>query len=151
MNNNYVLQLKNGSDSSAIVHYTWTPDTINEINNCKFTVHSNLYLPSGETYARGIFATIKKINLRKDANGKCIDYVSMVVGDWKVEVCEQNDNSVNVAENTYLNGFPGIAEIHVFIDKSKTLNVKTPSLELELLFTAYDSKIISLILELEKH
>lgn len=141
--NSPVIQLHNQSDSAAIVHQNWTDENLSKFHDCRITVDSNLYSPEGK-YGRGIFVSIRNINFRQEPEskgGECIDYVRISFGQGKLQkICGKFDSSTEMGRRAFFNDDEGSVTIHVFIDKTRPLKPSHRSIELDMVFTAYDSK-----------
>lgn len=138
--NRPVIQLMNGSESAAIVRQVWTEHNLQNFHDCRITVDSNLYSEFGK-YGRGMFVSIRRINFRKQTNGECLDYVRISFGQAKLQkICGTFDANTDLGRQAFFNDDEGTVTIHVFVDKSRPLTVGQRSLELEMVFTAYDSK-----------
>lgn len=141
MENRPQLFLMNGSDSAALIHQVWTEDTLAEIPECSFTIESNLYA-GPQRYGRGIYASIKRMNFRQTPNGECIDYVRLTFGTSKTQrICGDFDADSQLGLQSHFNEDDGIIKVHVVVNKTVPLSLGGKrSLEIELVFTAYDGK-----------
>lgn len=138
--NDPVIQLMNGSKSAAIVRQVWTEDSLQNFHDCRITIDSNLY-SLDRKYGRGMFISIRRINLRKQStaeNADCLDYVHITFGLAKLQkIC---GTIADVGRQAFFNDDDGSVNIHIFVDKTRPLTAGQRSLELEMVFTAYDSK-----------
>lgn len=141
MENRPQLFLMNGSDSAALIHQVWTEDTLTEVSECTFTIESNLYAGQ-QRYGRGIYASIKRLNLRQAQNGDCVDYVRFTFGESKSQrICGDFDAESQLGYQSHFNEDGGIIKVHVFVNKTAPLAAYNKrSLEIDLVFTAYDGK-----------
>lgn len=141
--NRPVIQLMNRSESAAIIRQVWTDESLQNFHDCRITIDSNLYSPYGK-YGRGMFVSIRRINFRKEstaANAQCLDYVRISFGQAKLQkICGSFDANSELGRQTFFNDDEGTVNIHVFVDKSRPLTTGQRSIELEMVFTAYDSK-----------
>lgn len=140
-NNRPALQLRNQSDSAALVHQIWTDDNLKDFQDCIFMVDGNLYSEYGR-YGRGLFAAIQKINFRQNSRGDCIDYVRLYfAGASTGRMCSSFDARFEseLAHNSFFNDPVGVIKVHIFVNKTVPLRASQRSLEIDLLFTAYES------------
>lgn len=144
-NDQPVIGLGNGSLSAAIVHQVWTEDDLRNFQDCKFIVDGNMY-SDNSMYKRGLFMSIRQINLRKLSNSMdyekdCIDYVRISFsGQHLQKICGKFNANTELGKQSFLRAEDGIFEIHLHLDSSQSLNAAQRELELELVFTAYESK-----------
>lgn len=132
-------RLFNQSESAAIVHDSWTNGNISNFQNCTFTIDSNLYSNRGQ-YRRGLFASIKTLNLRKDAKGKCIDFVQFSFSnrsstdkfcDRIMAADEQRKHFTDVG---------GTIKVFIHVNKTAPFHALQRSIEVNLVFTAYERR-----------
>lgn len=146
--NNPVIQLLNQSESAAIIRQVWTDENLRNFHDCRITIDSNLYSPYGK-YGRGMFVSIRRINFRKQSNAKdaeCLDYVRISFGQARLQkICGTFEANDELGRQAFFNDDGGDVKIHVFIDKTRPLTAGQRSLELEMVFTAYDSKFSNFI------
>lgn len=140
-NNRPGIQLLNQSDSAASVHQIWTEDNLLDFQDCAFTVDSNLYSEYGR-YGRGLFVSIQKLNLRQNSKGECIDYIRFSFDGSRTEkICGAFDVESELGKQSFFNDGGGIIKVHIFVNKSIPLQGLQRSVEVDILFTAYESKI----------
>lgn len=139
-NNKPGIQLTNQSDSAALVHQIWTDENLHEFEDCVFTVDSNLYSQYGR-FGRGIFAAVKKINFRQNFKGECIDYVRFTFMESRTEkICGKFDDESELGKMSIFNEDVGVIKVHVFVNKSVPFQALQRSVEVDLLFTTYESE-----------
>lgn len=147
--NRPVIQLMNRSESGAILRQVWTEENLQNFHDCRITIDSNLYSQYGK-YGRGMFVSIRKINFRKKSlanDAECLDYVRISFGNNKLQkICGTFDSKSELGRKSFFNNDEGNVNIHVFVDKTQPLTAAQRSIELELVFTAYDSKFSTNIL-----
>lgn len=135
----------NRSESAAIVRQVWTEENLQNFHDCRITIDSNLYSQYGK-YGRGMFVSIRRINFRKKSNAQdaeCIDYVRISFGQAKLQkICGTFDANTELGRQAFFNDDEGSVNIHIFIDKTRPLTLGQRSIELEMVFTAYDSKLM---------
>lgn len=135
------IQLNNQSDSSASVHQIWTEENLKDFHDCTFTVDSNLYSQYGR-FGRGMFLSIQKIDFRQNSqNGQCIDYVRFRFDGVQTEkICGAFDVESELGQQSFFNEGGGIIKVHIFVNKTIPLQGLQRSVEIDLLFTAYQSR-----------
>lgn len=139
-NNQPGIQLFNQSDSAALVSNVWQEDNIAEFQDCVFTVDSNFYSPAGR-YGRGVFASINKLDFRQDAEGKCIDYVRFTFDGARTEkMCGRFTADDEFGQQSFFNEGGGVIKVHIFVNKSVPFHPQQRSIEVNLVFTAYESR-----------
>lgn len=144
-NNRPGIQLFNQSESAALVHGIWTDDNIQKFQDCSFTVDSNLYSTYGR-YGRGLFISIYTLNFRQDAEGKCIDYVRLTFDGARTEkICGRFTSDDEVGQQSFFNEGGGIMKVHIYVNKSIPFHPLQRSIEVNLVFTAYESEFFFLI------
>lgn len=144
-NNRPGIQLTNQSDSAAQVHQIWTEDNIKQFQDCVFTIDSNLYFENGR-YGRGMFIAVPKINFRQKPNGECIDFVRFTFDGVRSEkICGEFDADSELGKNAFFNEGGGIIKVHIFVNKSIPLQGLQRSVEIDLLFTAYERRFCNYI------
>ncbi|XP_031633317.1 uncharacterized protein LOC116347055 [Contarinia nasturtii] len=132
------LALFNQSDSATYVHDTLIKDNIDEFQNCEFTVDGNLYTPNGQ-YRRGIFASVNRLNFRLYSNGTCIDYVRFrFVNDSTDKICGRFNAEDEIGQRSFFTEPSGVIKVHIFVDKSIPFTPQQDSVQVNLLFTAYE-------------
>lgn len=141
MENRPQLYLMNGSDSGALVHQVWTEENLGEVSECTFTIESNIYTES-QRYGRGVYASIRRLNFRQ-AHDECVDYVRFTFGQAKSQrICGDFEGDSKLGYMSHFNDADGIIKVHVFVNKSQPLaQWNKRSLEIDLVFTAYDCKL----------
>lgn len=139
-NNRPNIHLFYQSASAALVHGVWTNENLNQFQDCSFDINSNLYSPT-ERYGRGVFASIISLNLRQDPDGKCIDYIQLTFYDARTQkICGRFTAADEFGQRTFFNEGNGIIRAHIFVNKSIPFDVLHRSAEVNLVFTAYESK-----------
>lgn len=134
------IELENSNDLSvALISQKWDDQTYKSVQHCDFMVIAK---PPASGGTSGIFASIRKMNLRKDANNACIDYVIFEVGSGESQKSQKmcgtvTDDEVFNASN-YFEAPAGSMKIIVFINRYVTLE-SHKKLEIEFIFTSYDS------------
>lgn len=138
--NRPVIQLTNQSDSAALVHDIWTQDTVKEFQDCVFMVDSNLYTPN-ERIGRGVFLSVRKMNFRQNSRGECIDYVRFHFNNGKTEkMCGTFEAESPLGQTAFFNDANGVVKVHVFVNKTIPFRELQHSVDVELIFTAFESK-----------
>lgn len=93
-----------------------------------------------------MFISIRRINFRKKSsaeNAECLDYVRISFGQAKLQkICGTFDSKSEQGRQAFFNDDEGNVNIHVFVDKTRPLTAGQRSIELEMVFTAYDSKFL---------
>lgn len=138
------VRLSNGTDSAAKVYQSWDDEGLKEFQDCAFDVDSNLYFdvadPSqSQQFSRGLTMSVRKINFRFDPiTQQCIDYVRFTFPYSKTDkICGSFDGDDIFGQHFYYNDPAGVSKVHIFVDKSKSFQVSNSSVEIELMFTAY--------------
>lgn len=138
------VKLVNGSDSAAKIHQVWDAEKLQQFQDCVFHVDSNLYFDSADPqnsqqFSRGLTLSVRKINFRFDPQTQqCIDYVRFTFPASKTDkICGTFDGLSEIGQQTYINVPDGVIKVHIFVDKTKPFAVSESSVELELIFTAY--------------
>lgn len=140
--NRPVVKLGNDTESAAIVRGTWDKDNIKEFQDCAFIVDSNLYFdaedPSkSQQIGRGLVATIRKINFRFDET-RIFDYVRFTFPGYKTEkISGVDDYDSENGRKSFFIVPTGVIKVHIFVDKLREFTAAQPSIEVELVFTAY--------------
>lgn len=150
-NNKPEVILNRGDLSSALISYQWNSTAYTKFGTCGF----NVKLDNSYSNASGIFLLINKLKLREHSDeynncndekcGQCIDYVRFVYknGTHTRQICGNIETTVN--SNLIRNFFDeiyGEMGVEIFIDTSyPMLSERNSSLEVELVFTAYSSKL----------
>lgn len=139
--NSPVVHLAKRNESAAVIHQVWTDEDIKGFHTCKVHIDSNLYSPELGKYSRGMFISIRKINFRKKSNDDCIDYLQIRFDRAETQkICGEFNVDEEIGHKSFFNDDNGNVTIQIHIDGSVPLSAKQRYLELELLFTAYDSK-----------
>lgn len=146
LNNRPEVRLGFDGQSAAFVHETWNSSSFKRLDECKFNVDANHNLAKGRT--RGLYASIRKLNLREspDKEGGCIDYIQFKFGTQKTaKLCGQ----LNASSNTHLKQLyhhherGGVMKVTIFIDKLRPLKYIEDTLDVELVFTAFDGECLN--------
>lgn len=140
MENRPQLYLMNGSDSAALIHQVWTDETLSDVAECTFTIESNIYTPD-QQIGRGIYVSIRRLNFRQ-AHEECVDYVRFTFGGSKTQrICGDFDGDSKLGRMSHFNEDGGLIKVHIYVNKSQPLlNWNKRSLEIDLVFTAYERK-----------
>lgn len=133
------IELENTNDlSAALISQKWDDQTYKSVEHCDFKVIAKT--PRyGAT--RGIFASIRQMNLRKGAANECIDFVVFEVGSGEFQKSQKMCGSIESDEVYDVSNFfeaPGGAmKVIVYINKYVTLE-SGKELGIEFSFTSYD-------------
>lgn len=142
------LKLFHHSNSAAIVYDSWTNGNISNFQNCTFTVDSNLYLKRGQLYfKRGLFASIKMLNFRRDKSGKCIDYVQFTFNNKSRtrKICDPvMAANAQILSWLHFTDVSGILNVSIYVNKTAPLQQR--SIEVKLVFTAYERRFYCAII-----
>ncbi|XP_055320304.1 uncharacterized protein LOC129577389 [Sitodiplosis mosellana] len=137
-NNKPSIPLFNQSESAVLVHDIWTDENIHTFQDCTFVVDSNLYLANGR-YGRGLFASVNTLNFRQDAQGNCVDYVRFRFDGSKTDkMCGRFMVDDPVGQQSFFNEGGGMIAVHIFVNKSVPFHPLQRSIEVNLVFTAYE-------------
>lgn len=142
LNNRPEVRLGFDGQSAAFVHETWNSSSFKRLDECKFNVDANHNLAKGRT--RGLYASIRKLNLREspDKEGGCIDFIQFKFGTQKTaKLCGQLNASSNIhLKQLYHHERGGVMKVTIFIDKLRPLKYIEDTLDVELVFTAFDGE-----------
>lgn len=139
LDNNSNVELENNNDlSAALVSQRWDEKTYKAVEYCDFMVITKT--PRyGAT--RGIFASIRQMNLRKGAANECIDYVVFEVGSGEFQKSQKMCGTIEGDEVYDVSNFfeapGGSMKVIVFINRYVTLEPGN-ELGIEFSFTSYD-------------
>lgn len=147
-NNRPSVRLLNGTESAAKVYHWWDEEELKDFQDCSFHVDSNLYFDAADRsqlqqFGRGLVMSVRKINFRYDPiTNRCIDYVRFTFPGMKTDkICGTFDDESEFGQQAYFIDPTGIVRVHIFVDKSIPLKVAETSVEIELLFTAYECEL----------
>lgn len=141
LDNNSNIELENSKDlSAALVSQKWDDKTYKAVEYCDFKVIAKTPRHnSGAT--RGIFASIRQMNLRKGASNECIDYVLFEVGSGVYQKSQKMCGTIDGDEVYEVSNFfeapGGTMKVIVFINRYVTLESGS-ELGIEFSFTSYD-------------
>lgn len=113
---------------------SWNSSSFKRYDECNFRVIA----PSApdQNRKRGLFVSIRRLNLRKNANGECTDYVRFKWTNQKTgKYCGQLNASADVDKEYFKEGSSEI-NVHIYLDKSQPLKHIDATLDIELVFTA---------------
>lgn len=147
-NNDPSVRLLNGTESAAKVYHWWDEEQLKDFQDCSFHVDSNLYFDAADRsqsqqFSRGLVMSVRKINFRFDPiTNRCIDYVRFTFPGMKTDkICGTFNDESEFGQQTYFIDPTGIVRVDIFVDKSIPLKVAETSVEIELLFTAYEREL----------
>lgn len=135
------IELDNAMDqSAALIAQNWDNKTYKSVEYCDFKVIAKT---SRYESPRGIFASIRRMNLRKSSSNECIDYVVFEVGSGMQQKSQKmcgiiEGDQVYDASN-FFEAPGGTMKVVIFINRYTTLETGR-DLGIELSFTAYDGK-----------
>lgn len=136
--------LGNDSESAALVYGSWDSKSIQQFQDCAFHVDSNLYFDASnpensQVIRRGLTFSVRKINFRYNATtNQCTDYIRFTFPGSKTDkICGTFDGESAIGQGTYFFDPTGVIKVHIFVDKSRNLTDTESSVEIELVFTAY--------------
>lgn len=125
--------------SAALISQTWDHKSYKSVEYCNFKVIAK---PS-HFGARGIFASIRKMNLRKGAGNDCIDYVIFEVGSGENQksqkLCGTMEDDESYDVSNFFEAPGGTMKVLVYISRYVTLE-HGKELGIKLTFTSYDGK-----------
>lgn len=143
LNNRPEVRLGYDGDSAALIHETWNSSSFKRLDECKFNVDANHNLAKGRS--RGLYVSIRKLNLREstDKDG-CIDYIQFKFGSQKTpKLCGQLNASTNEnVKKMFYSERGGVIKVTIYIDKLRPLKYIEDTLDVELVFTAFDGECI---------
>lgn len=133
------VELENSNElSAAIISQKWDDKTYKSAEYCDFKVitKSSRHGPN-----RGIFASIRQMNLRKGGGNECIDYVIFQVGTGENQKSQKMCGTIKGDEAYDVSNFfeapGGTMKVLVHISRYVTLEYDK-ELGIELSFTSYD-------------
>lgn len=133
------VELENSDNlSAAVISQKWYEKTYKSVEYCDFKVITNT--PRyGST--RGIFASIRQMNLRKGPANECIDYVVFEVGSGESQksrkMCGKIDGDKVYDASNYFEAPGGSMKVIIYINRYVTLE-SDMELGIEFTFTSYD-------------
>lgn len=133
------VELENASDlSAAVISQKWDDKTYKSVERCQFNVIAKVPRYGAP---RGIFAAIRRMNLRKTGSNECIDYVLFEVGSGEDQKTRKMCGSIEDDEVYDLSNFfeapGGTMKVIIYISRYVTLEIGK-ELGIELSFTSYD-------------
>lgn len=132
------VHLGENENSAALIHYSWNSSNFKEIDKCHFRVIAQ---PDEKHKNRGVFVSIRRLNLRKATAGECTDYILLSFGKEKSpKFCGQLNSSVDDVQKIYFGEGSGEITVYLKLDKYKPLKRDENTLDIELVFTANQGK-----------
>lgn len=133
------VELENSNDSSAaLISQKWDDKTYKSVEHCQFNVIAKIPRFGAP---RGIFASIRQMNLRKGPLNECIDYVLFEVGggeDQKTKkICGSIEDDKVYDVSNFFEAPGGTMKVVIFINRYVTLE-SGKELGIEFSFTSYD-------------
>lgn len=140
MDNKPEIRLNENENSAALIHQTWNSSSFKRFDECSFNV--DVTKEARKTRNSGLYLSIKRLNLRKSGyDDECIDYIRFKFGDKKTQkICGQVDVTSPDVEKYHFDVAGGLTKIYISIDKLRPLHRTEDTLDVELVFTAYQSK-----------
>lgn len=124
--------------SAALISHHWNDQTYKSVEYCDFMVITKTYRNEP---LRGIFASIRSMNLRRKSPNECIDYVTFEVGSGALQRSQKMCGTIDGDEVYDLTNFfdapGGTIKVTIFINRYVTLEAGK-ELNIELSFTSYD-------------
>lgn len=135
------VELENTNDfSAALISQTWDDKTYKNSEHCDFKVITK---NSRHGPTRGIFASIRQMNLRKRENNECIDYVIFQVGSGgnqkSQKMCGTIDGDEKYDASNFFEAPGGTMKVIIYISRYVTLE-HGKELGVNFTFTSYDGK-----------
>lgn len=135
------VQLESDHRSGALVPMIWNATTLGKFDDCEFNVEANKY---GRN--RGVFATLRKMSLRKSIKGDCIDFIQFKhdTGDYSERLCGNYmaSDDYSTDHSKFFADDYGRIRVSIKLDKSRPLKSPDETLEVELYLTAYNKGMI---------
>lgn len=133
------VELETPSDSSAaLISQHWDDKTYKSVEYCDFKVITK---PSRHEATRGIFASIRGMNLRGKSPNDCIDYVIFQVGSGSLQKSQKLCGFMDADDVYDLSNFfdapGGTMMVTIYINRYSTLEAGK-ELSIHLSFTSYD-------------
>lgn len=140
MSNMKTVHLGENDESAALVQFSWNSSNFKRYDDCRFRVIATLN--EDKTRNRGVFVSIRRLNLRKNPNSEdCVDYIRFKFGDAKSpKYCGQLNASVDDVKKIYFGEGGGIIEVYVNLNKFQPLRNIDDTLDIELVFTANEGE-----------
>lgn len=124
--------------SAALISQKWDGSTYKDVEHCDFKV-----VTKTPRYAatRGIFASIRQMNLRKGPDNECIDYVIFEVGSGESQKSQKMCGTIDGEDVYDISNFyeapAGTMKVIIYVNRYVTLEPGN-ELGIEFSFTAYD-------------
>ncbi|KAG4077031.1 hypothetical protein HA402_016018 [Bradysia odoriphaga] len=133
------VELETSNDlSAAVISQRWDDKTYKSVEYCDFKVITKT---SRHEPSRGIFASIRGMNLRRKGPTECIDYVAFEVGSGIVQkspkMCGTMDDDEVYDVSNFFEAPGGTMKVIIYISRYVTLEAGK-ELGIELSFTSYD-------------
>lgn len=123
--------------SAALISKKWDSNTYKSVEDCDFKVVAK---QSEHELPRGIFASIRRMNLRKSSSNDCIDFVVFEVGSHKSpKICGVIDGDAMYDRSNFFEAPGGTMKVTVYLNRYTILE-SGKELEIDFVFTAYDGK-----------
>lgn len=138
-------EVRLGADgqSAALVHQSWNSSSFKRFEECVFSVNANDW---SKNKRRGLYVSIRKLNLRKSPSDEgCIDHVSFKFHIEKPKkYCGRLTSSPADLRKTFFAEAGGHVKVKISIDKMVPLKKLEDTLDIEILFTAFEGKTAGL-------
>lgn len=132
------VHLSDGVQSAAVIHLSWNSSNFKRYDECKFRVVAST--APEQNRKRGLFVSIRRLNLRKNGLGECTDFVRFKLSNQKTEkYCGQLNASADVDKEYFKEG-SNVIDVHIHLEKSIPLKHIDDTLDIELIFTANECK-----------
>lgn len=140
INNPAVVNLGLYDKSAALIHQSWNSSNFKHLDECHFNVIATLN--KEKPTKRGLFVSIRKLNLRKSlTSDDCVDFIQFKFGDKKSpKFCGQLNASTDSVEKIFFGEGAGVIGIFIYIDKFLPMKRLEDTLDIELVFTAHDGR-----------
>lgn len=133
-------EIKLGDDfnSAALIHYSWNSSTFKRLDECHFSVNANL-----SNKQRGLYVSIRKLNLRKaNKDESCIDFISFKFSsNEQKKYCGKLTTSTVDLQKSFFIEPRGLVKVKFAFDTLRPLKYVEDTLDIEVLFTAFEGKL----------
>lgn len=134
------VHLFENEQSGALISYSWNSSNFKKYSDCRFRVVATIN--DNKVRNRGLFVSIRRLNLRKARNSdSCTDFIQFTFGEKKTpKFCGQLNASFDDVEKIFFGESGGTIEVYLNFEKQIPLQNIDDTLDVELVFTANESK-----------
>lgn len=128
-------------DEAIVMNLSWNNSLLYNYDDCSFRIRVVNVLGGYKVRSAGIYASIRRLKLRKADIGQCYDYITIQHSNHQEtnRICGSFDASpANVDKMPFFADDNGVLIVRINLDKFIPIKTIADNLEVSIVFTAYE-------------